>query len=105
MKHPLSSLLLAGLLAYTVPAFPEPAAAPTIEQLWQVIQAQQAEIDALKKQQADTAKAATDAGEKAEAAVVAVEESTSRYSMAGSWADKTTIGGYGEMHYTCTSSF
>ncbi|MGD2138683.1 MAG: porin [Gammaproteobacteria bacterium] len=95
MKHPLSSLLVAGLLACAAPAFPDSSQAPTIEQLWQIIQAQQAEIDALKKQQANTAKTASDADEKAEAAVVAVEETASK----GSWADKTTIGGYGELHY------
>jgi hypothetical protein len=99
MNHPFLPLFMAGLLVYAVPAFPEASGAPTIEQLWQIIQAQQAEIDALKKQQADTAKTATDAGEKAEAAVVAVEESATRSSSAGSWADKTTIGGYGELHY------
>jgi len=95
MKYSLPSFLLAGLLAYTVPAFPDAVDAPTIEQLWQVIQAQQAEIDALKKQQEETARTANDADEKAEAAVVAAEESASR----GSWADKTSIGGYGELHY------
>jgi hypothetical protein len=95
MKHPLSSLLMAGMLSYALPAFPETTPAPTIEQLWEIIQAQQAEIDALKQQQAETAKTATDADEKAEAAVVAVEESASQ----GSLADKTTIGGYGELHY------
>jgi hypothetical protein len=95
MKHPLPSLLMAGLLSYAVPAFPESTPAPTIEQLWEIIQAQQAEIDALKQQQAETAKTATDADEKAEAAVVAVEESASQ----GSVAEKTTIGGYGELHY------
>ena len=95
MKLSPASLLMAGLLAYAIPAFPETSAAPTIEQLWQIIQAQQAEIDALKQQQAETARTATDADEKAEAAVVAVEESASK----GSWADKTTIGGYGELHY------
>jgi predicted porin len=99
MKHALPSLVMAGLLAYAVPAFPDTAKAPTVEQLWEIIQAQQAEIDALKKQQAETEKAATDAGEKAEAAVVAVEESTTKSSGAGSWVDKTTIGGYGELHY------
>ena len=41
MKYSPPSLLLAGLLAYTLPAFPEPTTAPTIEQLWQIIQAQQ----------------------------------------------------------------
>jgi hypothetical protein len=95
MKHPLPSLLMAGLLSYAVPAFPETKPAPTIEQLWEIIQAQQAEIDALKQQQTETAKTATDADEKAEAAVVAVEESASQ----GSWGDKTSIGGYGELHY------
>jgi hypothetical protein len=95
MKRSLHSLLAAGLLACAVPAYPDAVDAPTIEQLWKIIQAQQAEIDALKKQQAETARTATDADEKAEAAVVAAEESASR----GSWADKTTIGGYGELHY------
>jgi hypothetical protein len=95
MKRPLYSLLAAALLVFTAPAFPDAVDAPTIEQLWQIIQAQQAEIDALKKQQAETARTATDADEKAEAAVVAVEESAS----SGSWADKTSIGGYGELHY------
>ncbi|HYQ72301.1 MAG TPA: porin [Gammaproteobacteria bacterium] len=97
MKHPLFPLLLAGMLAYAVPAYPEAPDAPTIEQLWQIIQAQQAEIDALKKQQTETEKAANDAEEKAEAAVVAVEETKS--SSVGSWVDKTTIGGYGELDY------
>ena len=95
MKHALPSLLMAGLLAFAVPAFPEDSGAPTIEQLWQIIQSQQAEIDALKQQQEETARTATGADEKAEAAVVAVEESAGK----GSWADKTSIGGYGELHY------
>jgi len=99
MKHPLPSLLVAGLLTYAVPAFPETSDAPTIEQLWEIIQAQQAEIDALKRQQADTEKTAADAGEKAEAAVAAAEESAAHATKAGSWTDKTTIGGYGELHY------
>jgi hypothetical protein len=39
------------------------------------------------------------ADEKAEAAVVAVESGSGAASATGSWADRTTIGGYGEMHY------
>ena len=74
-------------------------APPTIEELWEIIQQQQAEIEALKSQQQDTAKQAADADEKAEAAVVAVEESGSTASSQSSWADRTTIGGYGELHY------
>ena len=74
-------------------------ATPTIEQLWEIIQAQQAEIDALKQKQAATAATATAADEKAEAAVVAVEESVSQPASAGNWAERTTLGGYGELHY------
>ena len=74
-------------------------ATPTIEQLWKIIQAQQAEIDALKQKQAATAATATAADEKAEAAVVAVEESVSQPASTGNWAERTTLGGYGELHY------
>jgi len=76
-----------------------PTATPTIEQLWEIIQAQQAEIEALKKQQRDTAQKAENADEKAEAAVVAVEEVDAKTAGVASWVEKTTIGGYGELHY------
>jgi hypothetical protein len=65
--------------------------------MWEIIQSQQKEIEALKRGQQDTAKQAADADEKAEAAVVAVEESST--GSRGNWADRTTIGGYGELHY------
>ena len=90
------AILLACLLPLSVIAADK---APTIEELWEIIQKQQAEIEALKSQQQDTAKQAADADEKAEAAVVAVEDSASGKSTQSSWADKTTIGGYGELHY------
>jgi hypothetical protein len=97
MQFPhLPAILLACLLPLTVSAADE---APTIEELWTIIQKQQAEIEALKSQQQDTAKQAAEADEKAEAAVVAVEDSSSGKSSQSSWADKTTIGGYGELHY------
>ena len=83
-----------------------PAATPTLEQLWEIIQSQQEEINMLRQQQATTEKKATVADEKAtvadekaEAAVVAVEESETRSASSGNWADRTTIGGYGELHY------
>jgi len=83
-----------------------PPATPTLEQLWEIIQSQQEEINMLRQQQATTEekatvadKKATVADEKAEAAVVAVEESETRSASAGNWADRTTIGGYGELHY------
>ncbi len=91
------AIILACLLPLAATAADK--APPTIEELWEIIQQQQAEIEALKSQQQDTAKQAADADEKAEAAVVAVEESGSTASAQSSWADRTTIGGYGELHY------
>ena len=95
----LTATFLASLLSLSATATATDKAAPTIEQLWEIIQKQQAEIDALKNQQQNTAKQAADADEKAEAAVVAIEESGSATSAKSSWADRTTIGGYGELHY------
>ncbi len=96
MHHPaiITVLLVAGI-TLAMPA--SAATAPTVEELWEIIQTQQKEIDALKKGQSETAQQAADADEKAEAAVVAVEESAG--SGIGSLADRTTIGGYGELHY------
>jgi hypothetical protein len=94
---PYTVLPLLMVLLTAVPAVADDMSAPTIEELWEIIQAQQAEIDALKRQQTSTARQAADADEKAEAAVVAVEEAGT--DTAGSWADRTTIGGYGELHY------
>ena len=96
-----TSLLPACLLAILLPLVSVAAdkAPPTVEELWEIIQKQQAEIEALKNQQQDTAKQAADADEKAEAAVVAIEESTTGDSSKASWTDRMEIGGYGELHY------
>ena len=95
----LATLLLGVATTVTLAEAPP----ETIEELWAIIQAQQAEIEELKRQQAATAQQAAQADEKAavadekaEAAVVAVEETA---TSAGNWADKTTLGGYGELHY------
>jgi hypothetical protein len=72
---------------------------PSMEEMWQIIQQQQAEIEALKSQQHDTAQQAADADEKAEAAVVAVEEAATTTGGGTLLSDRTSIGGYGEMHY------
>jgi len=108
MKPSLYSLSRLALLALTLTTLSTYAETkpPTVEELWKIIQSQQAEIEALKKQQqaterkaaAATQKAAT-ADQKAEAAAVAVEESAARTSAASSWIEKTKLGGYGELHY------
>jgi len=100
MKHVIQTLVCGTtLLLVSLGASADlPEEMPGMEQMWQIIQQQQAEIEALKNRQKDTAQQAADADEKAEAAVVAVEESTATGSGA-LLSDKTSIGGYGEMHY------
>jgi len=90
-----SALLLASLGAHAE----LPDKMPSMEVMWQIIQQQQAEIEALKNQQHDTAQQAADADEKAEAAVVAVEEAATTTGGGTLLSDRTSIGGYGEMHY------
>jgi len=89
------SVLLAASM--TLATATTAAQQPTPEHMWENIQSQQKEIEALKRSQQDTAKQAADADEKAEAAVVAVEETST--GSRGNRADRTTIGGYGELHY------
>jgi hypothetical protein len=79
------SLVTCGLIATNAMA----ARLPSQEEMWKIIQQQQQEIEALKSDQK-----ATD--EKAEAAVVAVEESSQSDS---GLLKNTQIGGYGELHY------
>jgi len=87
---PFSSIGLAAvLLALTGLAG---AAMPTAEEMWEIIQQQQREIEALKQGQKENT-------EKAEAAVEVAEESKNASSGSASWAENTQIGGYGEMHY------
>ncbi len=84
---------LAGLMATTTA---QADRMPTAEEMWRIIQAQQKEIEALKQQVHQTEA-------KAEAAVEAVEttDSTGHHGTGGgsAWAERTRIGGYGEMHY------
>ena len=64
------------------------AATPTLEQMWQMIQDQQAEIAELKSQLKETEV-------KTEATITAVEQ----FAVTPVAASKSTIGGYGEVHY------
>ncbi len=79
------SLFVASLLATNAMA----AKPPSQEEMWEIIQKQQQEIEALKTDQKATE-------EKAEAAVVAVEENSQSDS---GLLNNTQIGGYGELHY------
>ena len=100
-------MLAASLMAAVSAA---QAAAPTNEEIWQKLQQIQdqlsnvqqqnkllkAENDGLKLQVDSNEKLAKDATEAAEAVAIATEEAVSNVSLLG---DKTSIGGYGELHY------
>ncbi len=68
---------------------------PPPEEMWEIIQQQQMEIEALKER--------IGAGEvQAEETAVAIEavvESMDAQATGGGWWDRTQIGGYGELHY------
>jgi len=81
--------LAAALLAFSGAAAAE---MPSQEEMWEIIQQQQREIEALKAGQKDNA-------EKVEAAVEAAEQSPKSATGAGSWTENTQIGGYGELNY------
>lgn len=84
MKKSLLALALAGL--YTSSAS---AATPTVEEMWEIIQQQQSEISRLKGAQQQT-------DNKVNATAETVENSS--IASVAEWVNKTSIGGYGEMH-------
>lgn len=82
------------------------AAPPSAEEMWEIIQEQQKTIEELKSKLEQTEEKVTateskvkETEQKVEATADAVEQQTYGTSAAGSWADRTSIGGYGELHY------
>lgn len=98
MKYPALPLALLTLALGLSPATRADSTMPSQEEMWKIIQNQQREIEALRRAQQATDEKADAADEKAEAAVVAVESGGSG-AAGGSWAERTRIGGYGELHY------
>ncbi|MFT7558871.1 MAG: hypothetical protein ACI93R_000774 [Flavobacteriales bacterium] len=95
-----TTIRLAAAIAMMAPvtAF----AAPTTEELWETIQKQQSQIEALMAQQQQTQDDVAETDKKIEATADAVENVTEAGGMAKrlEWASKTKIGGYGEHHYS-----
>jgi len=86
------------------PAFAEKM--PSMQDMWNVIQQQQKMLEAQKAKIAELEGntqsnknkiVATE--EKVEATTQAIEKADSSYGKVAEWFDKTTIGGYGELHY------
>lgn len=75
---------------------------PTLEQVWDLVQQQKSEIESLKKKlnQAEDKIEQTDVRvEKTASALDVVSLAGSGSAAAPNWTEKTTLGGYGELHY------
>lgn len=86
------------LLLLQVPA----ASAVTLEDIAKRLDAIEQENKMLRKENTDLRSLITQTDKKAEAAVAATEtiaDSTENVQKLAEWANKTTIGGYGELHY------
>ena len=86
--------LLATFIGLNITAMAQ-AAAPSMEEMWTMIQHQQEEISTLKNQLQSNNSRLTETEIVTEATISAVEKMT----LAPSASSKTTFGGYGEMHY------
>ena len=93
------------LLGTTVALAQEPA--PTIEDVMQLVQRQQAEIDALRAELDATRVGMTATDEKvaeSEARIEATGDVVESLAATDSAPNKTSIGGYGELHYSQVDS-
>ncbi len=97
MKQWFSRALLCVFILASGTSIAAERAMPSAEQLWEIIQSQQEEIDALKRGQRENS-------DKAEAAVVAVEDVAEMSVLSDSWTSNSRIGGYGELHYNKLSA-
>ena len=97
MKMQLKNILTTGTLACAV-ALPTGSALadnlPTREEMWQMIQAQQTQIEALTQKVANTDEKVEATGEVVETIAASAGSSTTP-----GWWERTSIGGYGELHY------
>jgi hypothetical protein len=96
MKKHIAGLLL-GLFTTTVVAA---TSTPSMEEMWAIIQQQQAEIAELKAQLTTTDEEIKETNVKVEATASMVEQGAAgSTSMDSHWTERTQIGSYGEMHY------
>jgi len=97
MKRLMSATALTGAMLAT-PAFADDM--PDREEMWKIIQQQQQQIEELRGKIEKTVQKVEATDKKVEATGTAVEEIAASGGTGGaSWADKTSLGGYGELHY------
>jgi len=92
--------LVAGL-GFGLATMTAMGATPTLEEMWAIIQRQQAEIAELRSQLVAADEEIRETAVMAEATASLVEEgiATGAATMASDWTETTQIGGYAEMHY------
>ncbi len=97
--------LATGLVAACFTLSAAASETPSPEEMWRIIQAQQRQIEELKAQLASTNARVEETDQKVEVAGDMIEQaSAGGTSVAASWAERTRIGGYGEMHYNNVDS-
>jgi hypothetical protein len=106
MKTRLTAALTAAFLLAATAGHAQ-TAPTTIEELWEIVQRQQAEIDELREalgEAREEVAAANDRIVETEARVDATGDYVETLAVADSGASDTSIGGYGELHYNNVSS-
>lgn len=104
-SRPAATLLAAIFLTSSLAMAQD--APPTLEEVWEIVQRQQAEIDALRGELADARQGIATTDQKVaetEARVEATGDVVEALSLADSGPGKTSLGGYGELHYNNISS-
>jgi hypothetical protein len=106
MKTLKTALSAAALLLVALASHAQQAPT-TIEELWEIVQRQQAEIDELREALGEARREVADANDRiveTEARVDATGDYVETLAVADTGAQKTNIGGYGELHYNNVSS-
>lgn len=101
-----AAMLLAAIFLTSSLALAQDAP-PTLEEVWEIVQRQQAEIDALRGELAEARQGIATTDQKVaetEARVEATGDFVEALSVADSAPSKTQIAGYGELHYNNVSS-
>ena len=96
-----SAAAAALLIVFSFPAAAQDAP-PTVDELWEIVQRQQAEIEALKEQLGETREEVADTSEKVtatEAQLEATGDYLESFEPESGALAGTSIGGYGELHY------
>ncbi|MCB1668723.1 MAG: porin [Pseudomonadales bacterium] len=75
------------------------AATPSMEEMWELIQQQQAEIQTLKAELGKNTQQIKETQTRVTATADAVESVSSVSTKLASWVERTSIGGYGEHHF------